>query len=259
MKSLTRAEFCSLLAVLFLFSALFPSLFWTESLRTLPDESNLVMLPGWPVPTLLSREHEQLCFSFRCSLRVRGFLKLFDSVCVPQRVQRVLAAGERRRDVSDHDCLAVAHEAVLEHDRQLGLPEWRVLLVQVQGSDALFEGQEAFVDFGSVLSRLLVLVVGVGSALVSGQVDEGHFAVHPVLFIDDVELEDGVRPRRVEVRPCHSSHSVRAAVVDLLHQVLDRGDLELFQADDVDLRSPGRTFCFASSLASSFALLFSKS
>lgn len=46
MKSFTNAEFCSLFAVRFLFSALVPSLFCMESRSTFPEESNLVVLPG---------------------------------------------------------------------------------------------------------------------------------------------------------------------------------------------------------------------
>lgn len=127
-----------------------------------------------------------------------------------------------------------------------------MLLVLVDGPDALLERQKGFVDFGPVHPGLLVLVGDVGGTLTACQVDEGHFAVDLVVFLE-VDLEDGVGPRRVQVlavgtfliekieiigkvwecsKTCDSD---RHPEINELHERVDVHDSFLLQAHDVNV------------------------
>ena len=68
-------------------------------------------------------------------------------------------------DVADHDGFAVANEGVLEHEGEFGATEWLVAFLLVKGTDAFLEGEEGFVDFGSIETGLFVGVHNVGASL----------------------------------------------------------------------------------------------
>ena len=95
---------------------------------------------------VLVPEHELFLELAAVVHRAFGPLELFDSVCVPERVERVFAGALSRRHVADHDRLAVpwsatrTDEGVFEHQRELAAAEWRVLLVLVQRADAWVSG-----------------------------------------------------------------------------------------------------------------------
>jgi len=93
MKSFISAELCSLFAVRFLFSALLPSLFCTESRKTLPDESNLVVLPGeLQVPCCLGSISSS-AFVFGAPFALAGFLSSL-TLSAYLRVLRVCSQQE---------------------------------------------------------------------------------------------------------------------------------------------------------------------
>lgn len=69
------------------------------------------------------------------------FLQFFDSVGVTQSIQSMFATCAGGRNIGDHRCLAVASEGVFEHLSELASSERRVFLVQIESSDALFQGK----------------------------------------------------------------------------------------------------------------------
>ena len=73
----------------------------------------------------------------------------------------------------------------------------QMFLLQVECSDALFQGKERLVDLCTVEARLSILVDGVGSSFAASQIDEAHFAkrfVH-VLARSQLHLKDSMRAR----------------------------------------------------------------
>jgi len=98
-------------------------------------------------------------------LRLLLFLQLLHSVSIPQRIESVLAARHGRGHVGNHSRLGIACEGILEHLRELTASEWKMLLLQVESTDALLEGKKGLIDFCTIQSRLLVLIYGVRPSL----------------------------------------------------------------------------------------------
>ena len=161
-------------------------------------------------------------------------LLLFDPVGIPQRVQCMLARVRVGRDVPDHHRLAVPDERVLQDQGQLRASEWLVALGLVEGSDALLQGEEGFVDLGAIDPCLFVGVLDICSPLGPGEVDEGHLP-HGLVAGFEVELEDRVGSRGVHIGPSAPAlPNSGPDLDDLLDRVNVHGSL-FGDPDDVDL------------------------
>ena len=67
-------------------------------------------------------------------------------------------------------------------------------LSQVEGSNALLEGQKRLVDLSTVQPGLFVGVLDVGASLASSEVDKTQFSVDLVIVVSEDNLEDSVTP-----------------------------------------------------------------
>jgi hypothetical protein len=161
-------------------------------------------------------------------------LQLLHPVGIPQRIESVLAAGHGRRDVGYHGSLRIACEGILEHLGELAAAEWEMLLLQVESTDALLEGEERLIDFCAIQPRLLVLVYGVRASLRPGKVNKGHLAkVLLRLCLLELQLQDGMRAGRVRVGPGDPGGPRLQTCLDGLHDGLDITHLDLRETDNV--------------------------
>ncbi len=135
----------------------------------------------WFLGDVISRKH-QLFLKLVNFLHLQEvlFAWLFQflySICIFECIQSVLAAWWVWWDVSDHYCAAIACKWVFEDHCQFATSEWCMMLILIQSSDALLEGEKWLVNFGSINSRLfLQLISMVSSSFTACQVDEWDFA-----------------------------------------------------------------------------------
>mmetsp|Transcript_18779 Transcript_18779/g.52312 ORF Transcript_18779/g.52312 Transcript_18779/m.52312 type:complete len:605 (-) Transcript_18779:500-2314(-) len=123
---------------------------------------------GPPVPSLCARSDRP------GSPVLLVLAQLLDAVSIPEGVEGVLHAGGAGADVCNHDRPGLlAHKRVAQHLCQLGTAEGDVRLVEVQRTDALLESQQALVDLRPLQACLSFVVVCVGPALATGEVNEG--------------------------------------------------------------------------------------
>ena len=113
------------------------------------------------------------------------------------------------------------------------------LALLIQRTDALLEGQQTLVDFGSVLLRLLARVNDVRTALRTGQVDKAHLRKYLAAVLDEVG-QDGVRSRRLSIGARGSTRSAFETQVDGVHNLFDGRHMLLGQVGDLD--APSRIF-----------------
>ena len=106
----------------------------------------------------------------------------------------MLAAGSCWTDVCDHSCLAVASERVFQDLCQFAASEGCMLLFEIEGTNALFQCQERFIDFSSIHSCLAVLVHGVGASFTTRQINEAHLTVMSIWLTvrAQTQLENGM-------------------------------------------------------------------
>jgi len=183
----------------------------------------------------VSRQHQLPGQSLLLRHRLpASLLQLLHSIRVTESVQRVFAAARPRGDVADHQRLAEASEGVLEHHRQFAASKGRVVFSLVQRPDALLEGQQALIDLRAVDLGLLVLVDCVGAPLAAGQIDETDLS-RRLLAQPQLDLEDGVRARRIGIGAILAGDSHARAIGNDLHEFARSGHSFGGEADDVDV------------------------
>lgn len=78
------------------------------------------------------------------------------SIRIPQCVECVFTGADAGSHCGNHYTLAIAHEAVLQHQCQFASSEGEMFLSLIKGSYTLFEGQQTFADFCPIHLSLLV-------------------------------------------------------------------------------------------------------
>ena len=112
---------------------------------------------------------------------------------VPERIHCVLRRRTVRRDVADHDRIAVPDKGVLEDHRKFAPSKRSVAFALVQRSDAFLQRKQRLIDFSSIDFGLFALVHVIGTPLVAGQIDEGDFA-EVLIFLFECDLQNGMGP-----------------------------------------------------------------
>lgn len=95
-----------------------------------------------------------------------------------------------------------------------------MLLVQVEGPDALLKGEEGLVDLRAVELGLFVRLDCVSASFRTSQVNEGHLRKHLLVrALLQEDLEDGMGARGVGVGACRARSSALEADLNLVHDV----------------------------------------
>ena len=96
-----------------------------------------------------------------------------------------------------------------------------MLLLVVDGADALLKGEERLVDFGSVEPRLLVLVYRVRSALAASQIDEAHLSEGLLVrHMLQLQLQNCVGPGTVGVGPSDAAGARLESTANDFHDLI---------------------------------------
>lgn len=101
-----------------------------------------------------------------------GLFEFLDAIRIPQRIEGVFGGARGGRKIANHDGLAIPNKGVLQDERQLAAAEGCVVFVLVEGTNALLQRQQGFVDLGAIEACLFVLVHHVGSTFTARQIDE---------------------------------------------------------------------------------------
>ena len=78
------------------------------------------------------------------------FFEFFDSVCVAEGIEGVLAAGIAGRDICDHGGLGIAHEGIFEDLCQFTSSKRSMFLFQIECSDAFLQCKETLINLRTI-------------------------------------------------------------------------------------------------------------
>ncbi len=101
----------------------------------------------------------------------------------------MLTASQTRTHIGDHDRATVASEAAFQDLGQFATSKGCVLLLQIDGTNTLFESEQALVDLSAIDSCLLISLDSVCPSLTTRQIDEGHGAIG--LIVVTIVQSDG--------------------------------------------------------------------
>lgn len=82
----------------------------------------------------------------------------------------------------------MADERISKHEREFAASERRMGLILIQGSNALFEGEQRLIDFCSVNSGLFILLSHISCSFAAGQIDKTDLSVEFRLVFFDLNL-----------------------------------------------------------------------
>ena len=106
-------------------------------------------------------------------------LVLLHSICVAQRVERVLAVGVGGGDAGHHAGAGLlAYKGILQHLSELAASEGSVAVLALQRADHLLERQQRGVDLRPLHARLLGVVRRIGAALAARQVNKAQLSAN---------------------------------------------------------------------------------
>ena len=107
----------------------------------------------------------------------------------------------------------------------------------VEGADALFEGEEGFVDLSSINPSLLIRVLYISPSLRPSQINKRHFP-HRFFPMLKLELKNRMGSRRVHIGPSRPGNANRGAYLNNLQHRMDVHGPFFRDSNNIDLFFP---------------------